>query len=311
VRFFPTLGIDLSLDFSLSRILDLKQGMRFVLYRSDSTQVGVVSSYTRAFGRKVTQARLTSAVTWTLGAARIEPSFGQSISGMAQPGTSLSASMGFGYDDRLFVWEPRRALSIGASIGTVETVLDPTKDSPAKVLSQGTASAGWESIVPVADSHQLAFLISAAATFGDLRIPRQALSAGGGSGLRGYDVASLLGRWYTFGRAEWRHVFVHDLEVNLAHSFYLRGIGGGLFAEAGIVSPCESYAPDNKSAAVDVGYSVRLFAEWFGVSQTTVNFDFAVPLVRHARDCFAPAGMHNAEPNSVPFGFFFSFGPPW
>jgi hypothetical protein len=306
LRFFPTLGLDLSLDFSLSRILDVKQGMRFVVYRSDSTQAGLITSYTRAFGRKVTQARLTSAFTWTIGVSRINPDFGQTVSGTHDPGTSLSASMGFGYDDRLFVWEPMRALSLGAAVSTNETVLDK-----GTVLSQGTASAGWESIFPVADSMGLAFTVNGAATFGDLRIPRQMLSAGGGSGLRGYDVASLLGRWYLFGRAEWRHIFAHDLDINLLHSFYLRGIGGGLFAEAGIVAPCESYAPDHKSSAVDVGYSLRLFAEWFGVSQTTVNFDFAVPLVRHDRDCFAPPGMHNFEKNAVPFGFFFSFGPPW
>jgi hypothetical protein len=309
VRFFPTLGIDLSLDFSLSRILDLKQGMRFVIYRSDSTQVGVIGSYTRAFGHKVTQARLTSAFTWTVGASRINPSFGQSVSGTTDPGTTVSASMGFSYDDRLFVWEPWRALSLGASLGAVETVLDN-----GTVLSQGTASAGWESIVPVADSHGLAFTIGAAATFGDLRIPRQMLSPGGGSGLRGYDVATLLGRWYAYGRAEYRHIFVHNLDVNLAHSFYLRGIGGGLFAEAGVVSPCDSYAPDHKSAAVDVGYSLRLFADWFGVSQTTVNLDFAVPLVSNARAC-QPLGAMNGTPATpstpLPFGFFFSFGPPW
>ena len=42
LRFFPTLGLDLSLDFSLSRILDLKHGLRFVVYRSESTQVGII-----------------------------------------------------------------------------------------------------------------------------------------------------------------------------------------------------------------------------------------------------------------------------
>jgi hypothetical protein len=214
--------------------------------------------------------------------------------------------MGFGYDNRLFVWEPWKALSIGASVGVVETVLDRRQS-----LTQGTASAGWESIVPVADSHGLAFTVNAAATFGNLQIPRQMVSAGGGSGLRGYDVATLLGRWYAFGRAEYRHIYVHDLDVNLLHSFYLRGIGGGLFAEAGVISPCNTYAPDAKSAAVDVGYSLRLFAEWFGVSQTTVNLDFAVPLVSNARPCDPLGGMTTKAASPLPFGFFFSFGPPW
>jgi hypothetical protein len=53
---------------------------------------------------------------------------------------------------------------------------------------------------------------------------------------------------------------------------------------------------------------VRVFADWFGVSQTTINIDFAVPLVQHDRACF---GTLESEANKVPFGFYFSFGPPW
>ncbi len=303
LRFFPTLGIDLSLDFSLSRILDLHHGLRFVVYRSESTQVGITSSYSYGFGSKITAARLSSAFGVSLGVARIDPSFGQAVGAGANPGTLLTASASWGYDDRLFVWEPLKALSLGAALAADETVLDN-----GSVLSQGVGSLGWESIIPLADGQGLAMSFGAAITFGDLKIARQMLSAGGGGGLRGYDVESLLGRWRALGRVEWRHVFTHELDFNLLHSLYLRGIGGGLFAEAGVVSPCESYAPDSKSAAVDVGYSVRLFADWFGVSQTTINLDFAVPLVQQDRSCF---GELASAASRVPFGFFFSFGPPW
>lgn len=305
LRFFPTLGLDLSLDFSLSRILDLKHGLRFVVYRSESTQIGVTSSYSYGFGRKITAARLSSGIGFSLGVARIDPSFGQAVGAGANPGTLLTASASWGYDDRLFVWEPQKALSLGAGVAVDETVLDN-----GAVLSQGVASAGWESIVPLGDGQGLALSFGGAVTFGDLRIARQMLSAGGAGGVRGYDVATLLGRWRALGRVEWRHVFTHELNFNLLHSLYLRGIGGGLFVEAGVISPCESYVPDAKSAAVDVGYTVRLFADWFGVSQTTINIDFAVPLVNREldRSCF---GMPVDVASRVPFGFYFSFGPPW
>jgi hypothetical protein len=302
VYFFPTLGLDLSLDFSLSRILDLKHSLRFFLYRSQSTQVGLSASYTRAYGRKVTAARLTSAWTGTLGIGRIDPTFGQALGAGSKPnpGTQLSASLSWGYDDRLFVWEPLRALSLGASAGVTETVLDDRT-----VLSQGTVSAGWESIVPVADGHGFAFSLSSAITFGDLSIARQMLSAGGAGGLRGYDLQALLGRWRVNGRVEYRQVYVHDLNINLLHVLYVRGIGGGLFAEGGVVSPCESYAPDAHSGAFDVGYTIRVFGDWFGASQTTLNIDLAVPLTRASRGCFGPAVP------TTPFGFYFAFGPPW
>lgn len=303
LRFFPTLGLDLSLDFSLARILDLKHGFRFVIFRSESTQVGVTASYGYSFGRKITAARTSAGLIWTLGGSRIDPSFGRAIGAGPKPGTLISASMGVGYDNRLFVWDPRRALSLGGSLGVAETVLDD-----GTLLSQGTASAGWESIVPLSDAHGLAMSLGGAITFGDLKIARQMLSAGGGGGLRGYDVTSMLGRWRAIGRVEWRHLFTKQIDFNILHSLYVRGIAGGLFAEAGLVSPCESFALDSKSVGADVGYSIRVFADWFGVSQTTLNFDFAVPLVRHDRACFGELASTKA---STPFGFYVSFGPPW
>ncbi|HEY2745596.1 MAG TPA: hypothetical protein VGL86_13265 [Polyangia bacterium] len=303
LRFFPTLGLDLSLDFSLARILDLHHGLRFVVYRSEATEVGITASYSYGFGSKITAARLSSALGFSLGVSRIDPSFAQAIGAGENPGTLLTASASWGYDDRLFVWEPMKALSLGAGLAVDETVLDS-----GQVLSQGVASLGWESILALADGHGLAMTVDGAATAGDLKIARQMLSVGGASALRGYDVASLLGRWYAFGRVEWRHMYTHELDVNFLHSLYVRGIGGGLFAEAGVVSQCESYSLDNKSFAADVGYSVRIFADWFGVSQTTLNLDFAVPIVRHDRSCF---GQLASETNIVPIGFYFSFGPPW
>lgn len=305
LRFFPTLALDLSVDFSLARILDLRHALRFVVYRSESTQLGVTGAYSYGFGRKITAARLSSAFGVSLGAARIDPSFGLAVGAGANPGTLLTASASWAYDDRLFIWEPHKALSLGAAVAVDETVLDD-----GRVLSQGVASAGWESIVPIADGHGLAVSLGGAVTFGDLKIARQMLSGGGEGGVRGYDVATLLGLWRVLGRVEWRHVYTHELNFNLMHSLYVRGIGGGLFAEAGIISPCESYTPNAKSVAADVGYTVRVFADWFGVSQTTINIDFAVPLVNREldRSCF---GVPADVASRVPFGFYFSFGPPW
>jgi hypothetical protein len=134
------------------------------------------------------------------------------------------------------------------------------------------------------------------------------LSAGGPSGLRGYEIDELLGRARALGRVEYRHVFAHDLHINILHSLYVRGIGGGLFAEGGLTTECSSYRVTSKSPAADVGYTLRLFADWFGVSQTTFNIDFAVPVLRNSRDCFGPLPPASQR---APIGFFVSFGPPW
>jgi hypothetical protein len=303
VRVFPSLGIDLSLDFTLQRILDVKNSMRFLIYHTDATQIGVSGGYTRAFGRKITQARLAHAAAASLTVSRIDPSFGKAVAGAEHPGTQIGVGLGWGYDDRLFIWEPWRALTLSASAGYVLTVLDN-----ARLLSQATVSAAWESIVPVADGQGFALTLAAGLTAGDLKIARQMLSSGGATGLRGYDVDELLGRAHLIARAEYRHVIVHDLHLNLLHSLYVRGIGGGVFAEAALTTACENYQVDKTSWAADVGYSLRVFADWFGVSQTTLNLDLAVPLLRYDRSCFGPLPTASQR---LPFGFFIAFGPPW
>ena len=168
------------------------------------------------------------------------PSFAQAIGAGANPGTLLTASVSWGYDDRLFVWEPMRALSLGAALAVDETVLDN-----GAVLSQGVASARL-GVDPRARRRPRAGHDRRRRRH--LRRPQDSRArcsrSAAPAALRGYDVASLLGRWYVFGRAEWRHIYTHELDVNLLHSLYVRGIGGGLFAEAGVVSQCESYSPD-------------------------------------------------------------------
>jgi hypothetical protein len=303
VYFFPSLGIDLSLDFTLQRILDIKNSMRFYIYHTNATQIGAQAGYSRSFGRKITEARLSSAFSTSLSIARIDPSFGLAVGAGEHPGTQIGVGAGLGYDDRLFVWEPWKAFSVGGSLGFVLTVLDN-----AQVLWQGTASASIEYIAPLADGHGLAMDLSGAITAGNLSIARQMLGAGGSGGLRGYEVDELLGRGRVIARVEYRHTFVHDLDINILHSLYIRGIGGGLFAEAGMVTACNSYAVDKSSFGADVGYTLRIFADWFGVSQTTLNIDIAVPLYRQQRDCFGPLP---APATRQPIGFFFAFGPPW
>ena len=98
VRVFPTLGIDLSLDFSLAPILDLKNAMRFIIYHSDATQIGVTGEYTRSFGRKITEGRLSSAFSTALTAARIDPSFGQAVGTSGpHPGTQIALGVRRGF----------------------------------------------------------------------------------------------------------------------------------------------------------------------------------------------------------------------
>ena len=62
-----------------------------------------------------------------------------------------------------------------------------------------------------------------------------------------------------------------------------------LFAQAGFVTKCESYDVTSKSGAVSVGYALRLFGDWFGVSQTNVRGDASM---------IAPRSVHVTPPSS-------------
>jgi hypothetical protein len=303
VTVFPTFGLDLSLDFSLAPILDLKNSFRWIIYHSIATQIGLEFAYTRSFGSKITPGHLSQGLTSSLTIARLDPTFGFPIGAGENPGTRLNAAVTWGYDDRLFAWEPWRARSFSASASYGLIGLDS-----GLVLSQVAISGGGEWIAPIADGHGIALVASAGATFGDLRISQQMLTMGGAGALRGYAIDELLGRVVAYGRVEYRHVFVHSLDWNFLHALFVRGIGGGLFVEGGAMSNCGSYAMRPEGLAADVGYTLRIFGDWLGVSQTTLNIDFAVPLVHETRACF---GNTLTTGTRAPIGFFFAFGPPW
>ena len=300
---FQTMTLDLSIDASAWRIHDLRQSFRFAIYRTQATQVGLQLGYSRYFGPRTTAASLAGRFGITTTVGRISPSFGRVLGGEATPGTTVSTSLGLSYDNRKYEWEPQRSFSVGASLGGVLTILDT-----GRVLGQGTLSLGWDQLVPLADGHGLAMALSGAITFGDLRIPRQMLGLGGAGGLRGYEIDELLGRARVFTRLEYRHVFVRDLSLNLFRLLYVRGIAGGLFAEAGLVSACDSYAVSPRAIGASVGYTLRVQADWFGVSQTVLQLDLGVPVVRHDQSCFGPLRPASSR---APIGFFVSFSPPW
>ena len=303
---FTTLSLDLSLDFTLQRIHDVKNSARFVLYRAPGVEAGLSASYTRSFGPLVTPAALAAGAGLTLRVVRLDSTFGRA--GEPEiPGTQLLAGLGVGYDDRIFAWEPWRSTSLNASLSYALTIRDN-----GATLSQVTTSVHLGRILPIDVGHGIALEIDAAITGGDLRVPTQMFSAGSPSWLRAYAPDELLGRARLFTRAEYRHVFVHDLNLNFLQLVFLRGIAGAFFTEAAIISPCERYSASLDDLFGDVGYSLRFQADWLGVSQTLLNIDVAVPLVRRARGCFQETGQAPPDPATrAPLGVFLYFGPVW
>lgn len=310
-----TLALDLSLDFSILRIHDLKNTARLVLYHNEAVLIGGLIGYARGFGRKILPSRLSSAVSGSLRVARLDSGFAN-FGGPPQPGTRITASLGVGYDDRFFIWEPWTYTQASAAVSYSATILDDRR-----VFQQVTASGRMTRAFPLAQGHGLAMEGAVAATFGDLRLPSQALFVGGPSGeLRGYEPDELPGRSWASLRLEYRHTFVRDLDWNLLWLFYIRGFAGGAFAEAAVISPCDAHLGTVSDAAHgfarnlygDVGYSLRVLGDFFGVSQSVFNVDVAVPLRRQERTCF-PAPDADPPPlrNRFPVGISVYFGPVW
>ncbi len=304
---FQTLSLDLSLDFTLARIYDVKNAVRFLLYHSEATQIGLLTAYGRGFGPKVTPSHLAGGASLSLNVARLQEDFGLGGTNRVEPGTRISVAAAVGWDDRLYIWEPLRANTFALGVTYSLTALDA-----GDVLQQLTVSGTAQRIQPLADGHGLAGEIGAAATFGlganDLRVPSQMLVAGAPSWLRGYEPDELLGRLRLTAKLEYRHVFLHDLDWNLLHVLYLRGIAGAVFTEAAAISPCSGYSIGANDLFADVGYSLRFLADWFGVSQTVFNVDVAAPLWRRRRDCFGSSVDPAAR---APVGVFIYFGPVW
>lgn len=292
--------LNLGVDMNLSRVRDLRNSLRLGALHNQLNTFAVSGQYTRWFGAKVTPARLAWSLSAGLLAARVA-SLGQT--GMdAIPGEAFTFSANLGWDDRLYLWEPRRVRALNLGISYTMTVLDN-----AAVFSRGNATASWESIVPLADGHGLALLLGGGVTFGNIAAAQQLVSAGGPGALRGFAQSELLGRASLSGRVEYRHLFTHALNVGVMSTYYLRGLGGALFAEAGFTTQCQSYAVDRSSPAADVGYALTFIGEWFGLSPNQFSVGVAVPLLRPQRECF---GVATAAARS-PVVLVLSFGPPW
>ena len=240
VRFFPSLGLDLSLDFSLSRILDIKNSMRFVVYHTDADADRRLGSATRArFGRKITPARLDARRSPPRCRRRASiPRSARRSAPAATPARAIGAGVGWATTTGSSCGSRLRRSALGAVGRRRLTVLDT-----GAVLSQGTASAGWRADRAARRRARAGIASLARSPFGDFAIARQMLSAGGAGGLRGYAVDELLGRARVH-RA--RRVAPHLRPRSSTSTSCTRSISAAsaarLFAEAGWSPACESYA---------------------------------------------------------------------
>jgi hypothetical protein len=266
--------------------------VRLVAYRSAAVEFGTLVSLRRGYGGEVTQDRLLGRAALTLGGARLDQNFFGEEAGVPRGASQLTLSGSVGQDTEVFPYEPLGKHELRASASFHITRRDAAIAAPADFLLSGEAMVATARTVTPLAGHTLAGELRLGAVFGELESRTQLLAAGGSAGVRGVSPGGLFGRALATGRGEYRHTFVHDLDWNMGQYTFVRGFGGVLFADLGLISPCESYLPERAGEALQAsaGYGLQMFYDNFGTLPALMRIDAAVRLAGRARSCLgAPA----------------------
>ncbi|HVZ87582.1 MAG TPA: hypothetical protein VHG72_11475, partial [Polyangia bacterium] len=282
---------------------DLRHAILLTAYHSETTDIGVGGAYYWNFGAQADRNTLTSSLVGGLNLSRINPNFGLGPNDQPQPGYQISGRLALLHDTRDFLYDPWHATGLDAGVGYALTLLDDGER-----LSQVSLAGEALRLLELWPGQVLGLDTSAAATFGDLRLPGQLTGAGGPTGLRGYFADELLARAHVLGSVQLRSDYINGLDWNLLHLTTVRGFAGTLFADAAAITTCDSYSFSTENVYYDVGYSFRVLHDAFGVYQQLLSIDFAVPLNRRAQTgtCLGRTLVPEARP---PFVVLVSFVP--
>ena len=276
----------LAADFSLSRVHDLENQARFIAYASAAVRAGVLVSYRRGFGPAVTADRLLGRAALTLGVARLDGDFFAGADAMPRDASQATLTASLGRDTEVFRFEPLAKQDVRLAASFSLTRRDEAPGAPSDVLPSGDVLASTSRTATPRLGHTLAGELSLAAAFGDIQSRAQLLTPGGAEGIRGLAPGALFARAAATARAEYRHAFVHDLDWNLGHYTFVRGIGGVAFVDAGLVSPCSGYLPDGaRDLFTAAGYGLQLTYDSFGTLPALMRIDAAVRTSGRARPC--------------------------
>ena len=297
----------LAADFTLSRVHDLRNQVRLVAFRSASVELGGQVSYRRGFGREVTPDRLLGRAALALSAARLDGDFFGDSGQDARGATQVSLTGSLGRDTEVFPFEPlaKHDLRLAATLHL--TRRDAAAGAPADLLVSGEAGVWTSRTVTPWAGHTFAGELGLSAVVGDLESRTQLLAAGGAGGVRGLAPGAVFGRALATARGEVRTTFVHDLDWNLGHYTFVRGVGGVAFADVGLVSPCDGYLPRGRASVLaSAGYGLQVWYDNFGTLPALLRVDAAVRLAGGGGQCL---GTPAPDPPAVQL--YVSFLPPF
>ena len=108
----------LAADFTLSRVHDVKNRLRFLLFTSEDVSAGLTVGYRRRFGPTVDSDTLMRSISLWAGVERLNADFFSQNGDSERGATRFSLTLQNRNDDRLYFYEPMnaRALALGATL---------------------------------------------------------------------------------------------------------------------------------------------------------------------------------------------------
>lgn len=269
-----------SFETSLRR--DLRRTGHLRVSRDRETNIGLGSSVNFWFGDKVNNQRRRSRVRVFASGSWLNSSSLDPVGGVR-----VTERVSLIDDTRRFGWWPEHGRWLSVAVGGRHTLRLPGEGTPD--VHDMVASAVWVHLWRLAHDHVLATSLS-----GEMVFPisgrsefRNLSRLGGIGGLSGYLADEIFGRGVILAQAQYRHVYVNDLHLNLLHLGYLRSLGGTLFTGAGSASQCESFRGwlGADSWYGHVGYAADARLSIFGVTPQLFRVDVSVPVVRRDTTC--------------------------
>ncbi len=254
--------------------------------------IGLSARTRYSFGERTTAARLAHSIGLSVSGEFLREGFARE----EDNGFAATARLSYSYDNRTSIWakETGYAASVSATYQHVfgEPEAPRTPDAlaiTAKALGQWQLSLG----------HQISARVSAGTfAFGTPR-PQLLYRVGGRRNVRGYATDAAVGRVRGIASVEWLHPLVSELQVNGFYYAWLNGLDGALFADVAIIADDLASLGDRPILG-DVGYGLRFYLDWLGVTPGIMAIDVAFPLVD-------PDGGSNLGPPGVYLDFSQSF----
>ena len=263
--------------FEASLRRDLRRTGHVLVARDRESIIAVGSGVNLWWGKKANPQRRA-------GRVRLFVTGGYLSEGSLDPrgGVRLTERIAVIHDTRRFAWWPERGRRLSLGVMARQTLRD-VDGAPDHRIDMA-ADAGWTQLWPIAHDHVIATLVRGEVVVPLVRDPefRSLTRVGGIGGLGGYAADEAFGLAQAAVQAEYRHVFIRNMHVNLAHLGYGRSVGGVAFVGAATSSGCDSYGGwfGRDSWYGHVGYGLTARLSILGVTPQLLRVEASVPLVR-------------------------------